>query len=56
MTNTFDEMVEDVDRIIDALAYHDDKTLVAVELAHQLRDELIRHSSIADIDGDDYDD
>lgn len=44
MDLTIDEMIDELDNIMEAMSYHDDRLLIALELAQTLRDELIRHT------------
>lgn len=42
---TVEEMIEQLDAMIDAMAYDEDRLLNAIEIAQQLRDELSRITS-----------
>lgn len=44
MDLTVDEMIAELDNLMEAMAYRDDQLLSALEIAQQLRDELMHHS------------
>lgn len=48
MDMTVDEIIAELDNIMEAMSYHDERLMIALELAQQMRDELMRYS-------DDYD-
>lgn len=44
MDMTVDEIIAELDNIMEAMSYHDERLMIALELASQLRDELMRYS------------
>ncbi len=44
MDLTVDEMINELDNLMEAMSYQDDRLLLALEIAQQLRDELLRCS------------
>lgn len=44
MDLTIDEMIAELDNLMEAMSYHDDRLMIALEIAQTLRDELLRQS------------
>lgn len=44
MDLTIDEIILSVDDLMEAMSYHDDRLVIALEMAQALRDELLRQS------------